>query len=196
MAAPTPVSSLVHSSTLVTAGIFLVIRFFEIFRSQTSFLMYLALFTLLLAGVIANFEWDLKKVIALSTLSQLGFIIISLSLGLVVFGFFHLVSHALFKASLFISSGLFIHSSDRSQEFRNSFRFLKTTPMVSVAIFICLICLCGFPFTGGFFSKDFILDGGGFSFFLFVFFILGILLTVRYRIRFAFYLIAGVSLSR
>jgi len=141
--------------------------------------------TLILAGIIAIFEWDLKKIIAFSTLSQLGFIVRAISLGLVVFGFFHLVSHALFKASLFMCSGVFIHRNDNSQEFRNVMNFLFVSPIIASCIVICLICLSGFPFSTGFFSKEFLLDGSLTSFVRFIFFLGGVVLTIAYRVRFS-----------
>jgi len=170
IAAPTPVSSLVHSSTLVTAGVYLLIRFIDLFKIFGVVMFVCSLITLILAGLMAIFEWDIKKIIAFSTLRQLGFIVRCISIGLSLFGFFHLISHALFKASLFICSGLFIHRTDNNQEFRNSFNFLFITPLVSSCVIICLICLAGFPFSTGFFSKDFILDGSLFSFYSFIFF--------------------------
>jgi NADH-quinone oxidoreductase subunit L len=85
----------------------------------------IAVITTLIAGIIANIEWDLKKTIAYSTLSQLGFIRVSLSLGLIFFCFFHLICHAFFKASLFLSSGVLIHNIDSRQDFRNSERVIK-----------------------------------------------------------------------
>jgi NADH:ubiquinone oxidoreductase subunit 5 (subunit L)/multisubunit Na+/H+ antiporter MnhA subunit len=108
--------------------------------------------------------------IALSTLSQLGFIIFTFSIGLVFFSFFHLLAHALFKASLFMSSGVVIHRGDNSQEFRNIISIGQIKPLVSVAVIVCLFCLCGVPFSSGFFSKDLILDGSVFSGVLFFFF--------------------------
>jgi len=158
IAAPTPVSSLVHSSTLVTAGVFLIIRFNTVISSMFWLLLTLSLCTILIAGVVANFEWDIKKIIAFSTLRQLGFIVFSISLGLFFFCFFHLLCHALFKASLFMSSGVIIHRSDRSQEFRSGFKFSKISPIVRRRVLISVFCLCGFPFLSGFFSKDYILD--------------------------------------
>jgi NADH-ubiquinone oxidoreductase chain 5 len=118
-----------------------------------------------MAGLIAVFEWDMKKLIAFSTLSQLGFIVFSLGRGLFFFCFFHLVCHALFKASLFIVSGVLIHNEDRNQDFRNINMFAKITPFLSSRVVVCLLCLCGFPFLSGFFSKDLILDGSSMNFF-------------------------------
>jgi NADH-ubiquinone oxidoreductase chain 5 len=185
MAAPTPVSSLVHSSTLVTAGVFLLIRFNRVILSSSIYLLVLRGITLLIAGIMANFEWDLKKLIALSTLRQLGFIVFSYSIGLVFFSFFHLMRHALFKASLFMRSGVIIHSIDNRQEFRNSGLFTQVKPLLSMAVVVCLLCLCGFPFTSGFYSKDLILDGGAVSFFFLFFFFFSVFLTIRYSLRFS-----------
>lgn len=187
MAAPTPVSSLVHSSTLVTAGIFLLIRFKSVLTGVTIFLTLFGVITLLLAGVMANYEWDLKKLIAFSTLSQLGFMVTSYSMGLVLLRFFHLITHALFKASLFMSAGAVIHRGDNSQEFRNTFNFLFTKPLISRAVLVCLFCLRGVPFTRGFFSKDLILDGSFISFAVYMFFLVGVGLTIAYSFRFFLY---------
>jgi NADH-ubiquinone oxidoreductase chain 5 len=103
MAAPTPVSALVHSSTLVTAGVYLLIRFSPSFNYWLNIILLLVSgLTIFMAGLRANFEFDLKKIIALSTLSQLGLITINTSTGLSGLAFFHLLTHALFKALLFI----------------------------------------------------------------------------------------------
>jgi len=119
MAAPTPVSSLVHSSTLVTAGVYLLIRIRNIYELRY-FLFFVSLLTIFISGVRALFESDIKKIIALSTLRQLGVMMISLSFGLVEIAFFHLLSHALFKSLLFLSAGLVIHGSFDEQDLRCS----------------------------------------------------------------------------
>ena len=117
MAAPTPVSALVHSSTLVTAGVYILIRLSMIV--QFNYLLFVvALSTLFISGVGANFEIDLKKIIDLSTLSQLGLIMISLSFGFRDLAFFHLISHALFKSLLFLCAGVFIHRLGDWQDVR------------------------------------------------------------------------------
>ena len=121
MAAPTPVSALVHSSTLVTAGVFLTIRFYPFLRTITLFnsiLLFMAVSTILIAGLSATTEYDIKKIIALSTLSQLGIIITRLGLGLVHLAYFHIVTHAIFKALLFVCAGSFIHSHNHRQDLR------------------------------------------------------------------------------
>lgn len=196
IAAPTPVSSLVHSSTLVTAGVFLLIRFREVLFKIRNFLIFVSLRTLLLAGVMASSEWDIKKTIAFSTLRQLGFIIFSLSLGMSLYCFFHLLCHALFKASLFIVSGVIIHNLDSRQDFRNLRRFSRITPLVTSRVVVCLLCLCGFPFISGFFSKDLILDGARTEVFVIMCFMLGVFLTTNYSLRFCFYSIKSGILRR
>jgi len=121
MAAPTPVSALVHSSTLVTAGVYLIIRFWEFisrFFFLSNFLQVVSLFTMLLAGVSALFETDLKKIIALSTLRQLRVILFAVSIGMHLLGLFHLYTHALFKALLFLCAGTLIHRFGHAQDLR------------------------------------------------------------------------------
>jgi len=101
MAAPTPISALVHSSTLVTAGVYIIIRFNELLGVNVR-LYYLSSITIFMSGLGANFEIDLRKIIALSTLRQLGVIIMALSLGFIELAYFHLLIHALFKSLLFL----------------------------------------------------------------------------------------------
>ena len=196
IAAPTPVSSLVHSSTLVTAGVFLLVRFNLSITLCFSVLFVLSIITIIIAGFMANFEWDIKKLIAYSTLSQLGFMVVSLSLKLVFFCFFHLLCHALFKASLFIISGVIIHNMDSRQDYRNRINFSSSnTPLLSVGVCVCVLCLCGFPFLTGFFSKDIILDGASLGAFFFFLFFFSVSLTISYSLRFAYYSIkTGFSL--
>lgn len=121
MAAPTPVSSLVHSSTLVTAGVYLIIRFYPSLRAHDyffCFVFYFGVITCLMASFSAIYENDLKKVVALSTLSQLGVMFMALGLGFPMLAFFHLVTHALFKALLFVCAGTIIHSMQNNQDIR------------------------------------------------------------------------------
>lgn len=121
MAAPTPVSALVHSSTLVTAGVFLLIRFFYYLNSFwwfQPFLLFVATITMLMAGVAANLENDLKKIVALSTLRQLGVMMAALGMGAWKLALFHLYTHAIFKALLFLCAGAFIHRLQHRQDLR------------------------------------------------------------------------------
>jgi NADH-ubiquinone oxidoreductase chain 5 len=192
IAAPTPVSALVHSSTLVTAGVYLLIRFNLLFIETflRKFLLLISGLTMFIAGLGANFEFDLKKIIALSTLSQLGLIIRILSLGFFKLAFFHLLTHALFKALLFICAGVVIHNIKNSQDIRDIGRLVFHMPLTLSCLNIANLALCGLPFLSGFYSKDLILervlilDLGMFSTFLF-FFSTG--LTVRYSLRLFYY---------
>ena len=160
MAAPTPVSALVHSSTLVTAGVYLLIRFRPRLggRVAEGGLLVLARLTIFMAGLGANFETDLKKIIALSTLSQLGVIITILSLGWAELAFFHLLAHALFKALLFIRAGSIIHSVGDYQDIRVIGRLVSYMPLRVIMINLANLALCGTPFLAGFYSKDLILE--------------------------------------
>lgn len=160
IAAPTPVSALVHSSTLVTAGVYLLIRFDYILKYSFlySFLLVISVLTIFISGVGALFEYDLKKIIALSTLSQLGLIIRTLCLGITYFAFFHLLTHALFKSLLFICAGYIIHGIKDSQDIRFIGCLIKQSPLLSIYFNISNLSLCGLPFLAGFYSKDLILE--------------------------------------
>ena len=157
MAAPTPVSALVHSSTLVTAGVYLVIRFYEAVESYGVLargLRLMSSLTMVLAGFAAIVESDFKKVIAYSTLSQLGVIILALGLGRPILAFFHLVCHAMFKALIFICAGECIHYHKHMQDLRVIGSLGLSLPVVQVGVFVSSLSLCGFPFLAGFYSKD------------------------------------------
>nr|QXG82940.1 NADH dehydrogenase subunit 5 [Tabanus formosiensis] len=196
MAAPTPVSALVHSSTLVTAGIYLLIRFNALLLDSWTgqLLLLISGLTMFMAGIGANFEFDLKKIIALSTLSQLGLMMSILSMGYPKLAFFHLLTHALFKALLFMCAGAIIHNMGNSQDIRNMGGFTYHMPMTSSCFNVANLALCGMPFLAGFYSKDLILEIVSlsylnmFSFFLY-FFSTG--LTVCYSLRLAYYSMTG-----
>lgn len=140
----------------------------------------------MLAGISALVEIDIKKIIALSTLSNLGIIVSSLSLGLPLLRFFHLITHAIFKASLFICAGYYIDFIIHRQDLRFLGDIIKRFPLISSSFIISNLALCGFPFISGFYSKDLILERIFFfsrSFFSFSFFFIGSFLTIIYRIR-------------
>nr|YP_010444621.1 NADH dehydrogenase subunit 5 [Haplodiplatys aotouensis]UTI38884.1 NADH dehydrogenase subunit 5 [Haplodiplatys aotouensis]UTI38897.1 NADH dehydrogenase subunit 5 [Haplodiplatys aotouensis] len=160
MAAPTPVSSLVHSSTLVTAGVFLLIRFNkELMNSNLSkMLLMTGTLTMFMASMAANFENDLKKIIALSTLSQLGLMMSILAMGYPNLALFHLMTHALFKALLFMCAGHIIYSMMDNQDIRRMGSISKTMPMTISCFMLANLSLCGMPFMAGFYSKDLILE--------------------------------------
>nr|WLS55598.1 NADH dehydrogenase subunit 5 [Meroplius fukuharai] len=196
MAAPTPVSALVHSSTLVTAGVYLLIRF-NVMLVDTwmgQILLLISGLTMFMAGLGANFEFDLKKIIALSTLSQLGLMMSILSMGFYKLAFFHLLTHALFKALLFMCAGAIIHNMNNSQDIRLMGGLSIHMPMTSACFNVSNLALCGMPFLAGFYSKDMILETvllsniNHFAFFLY-FFSTG--LTVCYTFRLIYYSMSG-----
>ena len=161
IAAPTPVSALVHSSTLVTAGVYLIIRFHEqVFGNEVLrwYIMVIRTLTTLMAGISAVCETDLKKIIALSTLSQLGVMMFSLSLGLKDLCVFHLFTHALFKALLFMCAGSIIHRHYHFQDIRKLGVCWYYIPVSTTCLNVANLSLCGFPFLRGFYSKDIILE--------------------------------------
>nr|UPX88324.1 NADH dehydrogenase subunit 5 [Coenosia pumila] len=197
MAAPTPVSALVHSSTLVTAGVYLLIRF-NILLSYSwlgNLLLLISGLTMFMSGLGANYEFDLKKIIALSTLSQLGLMMSILSMGFYKLAFFHLLTHALFKALLFMCAGAIIHNMNNNQDIRLMGGLSMMMPLSAACFNVANLALCGMPFLAGFYSKDLILEMVSlsyinmFSFFLF-FFSTG--LTVCYSFRLLYYMMTGV----
>nr|URX53389.1 NADH dehydrogenase subunit 5 [Incisitermes cf. incisus] len=195
MAAPTPVSALVHSSTLVTAGVYLLIRFSPAFNNWLCvFLLLVSGLTMFMAGLGANFEYDLKSIIALSTLSQLGLMIGAVSVGLVGMAFFHLLTHALFKALLFMCAGVIIHTMSNSQDIRFMGNLSFQMPFTSVCIGVSSLALCGMPFLSGFYSSDLILELVSFSYVnllgFFLFFV-STGLTVCYSFRLFYYVFCG-----
>nr|APX40870.1 NADH dehydrogenase subunit 5 [Phyllotreta foudrasi] len=193
MAAPTPVSSLVHSSTLVTAGVYLIMRFYQIFNQEILMIMlFLASLTMFMAGLGANFEFDLKKIIALSTLSQLGLMMSILALGSVKLAYFHLLAHAIFKALLFMCAGNVIHSLGDCQDIRFMGGLMKHLPLTCTFFNICNWALCGIPFMSGFYSKDLIVEFMSMNIlniYIYVIFYISIGLTVSYSMRLSFYVL-------
>ena len=161
MAAPTPISALVHSSTLVTAGLYLIMRFsYVLYRSYDlmKLLLVLSLFTSFYAGINSIFEKDLKKLIALSTLSHLGFIGIAFSVGLLKLAFFHILTHALFKSLLFITMGDIIINLNHSQDIRYLSSGMLYTPISCLIMYVSILNLLGLPNLSGYFSKDLVLE--------------------------------------
>nr|UEK25945.1 NADH dehydrogenase subunit 5 [Rhithropanopeus harrisii] len=196
MAAPTPVSALVHSSTLVTAGVYLMIRFSSALEGSSvqSGLLIISCLTMFMAGLGANFEYDLKKIIALSTLSQLGVMLSILALGFPKLALFHLLSHALFKALLFMCAGSVIHSVGDYQDIRCMGGLVSYMPLSVSYMTIANLALCGFPFLAGFYSKDLILEVAFMSWINFIALILYVLatsFTVMYTARLIYYSISG-----
>nr|YP_009050408.1 NADH dehydrogenase subunit 5 [Daimio tethys]AIC37403.1 NADH dehydrogenase subunit 5 [Daimio tethys] len=196
MAAPTPVSALVHSSTLVTAGVYLLIRFNSLLINNINtfffkLLLLLSGLTMLMAGISANYEFDLKKIIALSTLSQLGLMMSILSMGLPDLSFFHLLTHAMFKALLFMCAGVIIHLMNDNQDIRMMGGLNLYVPLTSLCMNISNLALCGIPFLAGFYSKDLILEMAMMSnlnMLIFYLYYFSTGLTMFYTIRLLMYL--------
>nr|YP_010460799.1 NADH dehydrogenase subunit 5 [Statilia flavobrunnea]AND97191.1 NADH dehydrogenase subunit 5 [Statilia sp. FY-2016a]UUF67548.1 NADH dehydrogenase subunit 5 [Statilia flavobrunnea] len=195
MAAPTPVSALVHSSTLVTAGVYLLIRFSKAFPNWLlSFLLVISVLTMFMSGLGANFEYDLKKIIALSTLSQLGLMMSILSLGFADLAFFHLLTHALFKALLFMCAGMVIHNVKNFQDIRFMGNLSLFMPLTSACFMVSNFALCGMPFLAGFYSKDMILEVVSMSnlnMFMYFLYFFSTGLTVCYSFRLFYYVLWG-----
>nr|AIW65043.1 NADH dehydrogenase subunit 5 [Notonectidae sp. MT-2014] len=193
MAAPTPVSALVHSSTLVTAGVYLLIRFnYLISMFDCYYLLIISLLTMFMSGLGANFEYDLKKIIALSTLSQLGLMMSILFLGFPLLTFFHLLTHAFFKALLFLCAGLIIHCMSDSQDIRYMGGIINYLPFTCICFCVSNLSLCGIPFLSGFYSKDIMLEMYtmfGSNVVIYLIFFISIGLTVSYSIRLIYYCI-------
>lgn len=193
IAAPTPVSALVHSSTLVTAGVYLLIRFSSILLKISviiNILLLLSVLTIFISGLGAIFEYDLKKIIALSTLSQLGLIIRRLRIGFVELSFFHLLTHALFKSLLFICAGYIIHGIVDSQDIRSIGSLIIISPLLCIYFNIRNLSLCGIPFLAGFYSKDIILELiliGNFNLLIVILYFVATFFTVVYTFRLIYY---------
>lgn len=200
ISAPTPVSSLVHSSTLVTAGVYMFIRFFYLVRVffLRSLLCIISLLTFFSAGLIACVEIDMKKLVAISTLSQLGLMMFSFFLGDFFLTFFHMVSHALFKSLLFLTCGFLIIVAFSSQDMRFIGGKFLIRKRVFFIILLSIMRLIGVFFLRGFFSKDLIVDVVfRVDLFLirFFLFISSCLLSVFYRLKFMYESLLGFQMS-
>jgi NADH-ubiquinone oxidoreductase chain 5 len=161
MEGPTPVSALLHAATMVTAGVFLVIRssiFFEYSDNILNLLCIFGCITALFSGMVATFQYDIKRIIAYSTCSQLGYMFFSCGLSNYFVAFFHLFNHAFFKALLFLSAGALIHSLFDEQDIRKMGLLCKILPFIYISMFIGSLAIVGFPFLSGFYSKDVILE--------------------------------------
>ncbi|HOI29839.1 MAG TPA: NADH-quinone oxidoreductase subunit L [Melioribacteraceae bacterium] len=160
MEGPTPVSALIHAATMVAAGVYLVTRIFVMLTADAMLVIaVIGAFTALVAATIALTQNDIKKVLAYSTVSQLGYMIMSLGVGAYVFAFFHLVTHAFFKACMFLGSGSVIHAMHHEQDIRNMGGLRKKLPLTYATFLISTLAISGIPLTSGFLSKDGILAG-------------------------------------
>ena len=195
MAGPTPVSALIHAATMVTAGIFLVVRsnfLFELAPSTQDIMLYVGLITSLVTAFIAMRQNDIKKVLAYSTVSQLGFIFVALGMGAYTAAIFHVTTHAFFKALLFLGSGSVIHAMSDEQDIRQMGGLKKYIPITNITFLIGTLAISGFPLLSGFFSKDEILAHAmHHSTFIYVLLAFSALLTAIYMFRLYFVVFHG-----
>ena len=198
MEGPTPVSALIHAATMVTAGVYLIVRTHAIFESAphvADLAAGLGTATLLVAGLVALVQVDIKRVIAYSTMSQIGYMFLAVGLGAYANGMFHLMTHAFFKALLFMAAGIVIHALTDEQDIRKMGGLRRLLPRTFIAFAIGAVALVGLPPFAGFFSKDSILadamDRGAFGYVLWVVGLAGTFLTGLYTFRLLFLVFWG-----
>jgi len=161
MEGPTPVSALIHAATMVTAGVFMVARLsplFELAPNAQTFVTLIGATTALFAATVGLVQNDIKRVIAYSTCSQLGYMFVAMGVGAYSIGMFHLFTHAFFKALLFLGSGSVIHAMHHEQDMRKMGGLRQKIPFTYWMMVIGTLALTGFPFTAGYFSKDAIIE--------------------------------------
>jgi NADH-quinone oxidoreductase subunit L len=191
MEGPTPVSALIHAATMVTAGVYLIVRTHVVFEAAPDVQHLAAIIgalTLLVAGLIALVQWDIKRVIAYSTMSQIGYMFLAAGVGAYDFAMFHLMTHAFFKALLFLAAGIVIHRLAGEQDIRKMGGLHRLMPATSWMFLIGTLALMGIPPLSGFWSKDAILasalaTGGALGWFLYVAGLVGAILTGMYALR-------------
>ena len=199
MEGPTPISALIHAATMVTAGIFMVARLSPIYsfaEVTTDFILIIGALTALFIGVIAIFENDIKKVIAYSTISQLGYMVSALGINAYTVSFFHLYTHAFFKALLFLCAGSVIMSLHHNQDITKMGGLRERLPITHFCFLVGTLCIIGFPLTSGFFSKDLILEvmlyeNTDLSFFVYILLLVGAFVTTVYSLRLIFIVFYG-----
>jgi len=198
MEGPTPVSSLIHAATMVTAGVYLIARahpLFDLAPTAADIAAFTGLATLLVAGTIAIAMTDLKRAIAYSTMSQIGYMIMGVSIGAFSAGLFHLMTHAFFKALLFMAAGSIIAAMANRQDIDRMSGFWRAMRFTSLMLVIGGLALAAFPFTSGFFSKDSILDyataRGGVYEWMAIGGYVGAFLTAIYTFRLIFRVLPG-----
>ena len=190
MAGPTPVSALIHAATMVTAGIFLVVRsnfFFELAPATQDVMLYIGLITSIVAAFIAMRQNDIKKVLAYSTVSQLGLLFVALGMGAYTVAIFHVTTHAFFKALLFLGSGSVIHAVSEEQDIRKMGGLKSKIPVTHMTFLIGTLAITGFPLLSGFYSKDEIL-AVAFSqnIGLYILILISVIMTAMYMFRLYF----------
>ena len=195
MEGPTPVSALLHAATMVTAGVYLVTRFSFVFEYSEILLNICLIFgslTALFGSTVALVQVDLKKVVAFSTCSQLGYMFVACGASAYNVAMYHLMTHASFKALLFLGSGAIIHSLNNEQDIRRMGGLINFMPLVFISMLIGFLSLMGFPFLSGFYSKDLILEvafatNKSYGFLAFILCLIGAFFTALYSFRTLFY---------
>ena len=199
MEGPTPISALIHAATMVTAGIFMVARMsplFELSETALVFVMTIGTITALFMGFLGIVQNDIKRVVAYSTLSQLGYMTVALGVSAYSAGIFHLMTHAFFKALLFLGAGSVIIAMHHDQDIRNMGGLRKYMPITWITALIGSLALIGTPFFSGFFSKDTIIEAVHFSQLpgagvVHVAILLGVFITALYSFRMYFLVFHG-----
>ena len=195
MEGPTPVSALIHAATMVAAGVYLMARVYPLLTGEAlAVVAWVGAITALFAACIAVAQNDIKRILAYSTVSQLGYMMLGLGVGGVAVGMFHLITHAFFKALLFLGAGSVIHGCTEEQDIRNMGGLRKSMPITFLTYASGMLALCGFPLFAGFWSKDEILHaahGWGLSRGPFYLGAMGALLTAFYMTRQVYYVFFG-----
>jgi NADH-quinone oxidoreductase subunit L len=194
MEGPTPVSSLLHSATMVTAGVFLIIRssfIFSVSPNISNILSIIGILTGIVAGLIGICQYDIKRIIAYSTCSQLGFMMFTAGLGHYSYAFFHLITHAFFKCLLFLCSGAIIHALGDEQDIRKMGKLASFLPLTYIIMLIGTFALIGFPTLSGYYSKDLLLETTAVlpihGTFIFILALFSAFLTSMYSMRLIYY---------
>ncbi len=201
MEGPTPISALIHAATMVTAGIFMVARLsplYELSSTALSFILIIGAITALFMGLVGIVQNDIKRVVAYSTLSQLGYMTVALGASAYSVAIFHLMTHAFFKALLFLGAGSVIIAMHHKQDMREMGGLGKIMPITAITAWIGSLALIGFPFTSGFFSKDLIIEsvkladrtGAGFATFAVY---AGVVVTALYTFRMLYLTFHGTT---
>ncbi|MFK7792584.1 MAG: NADH-quinone oxidoreductase subunit L [Devosiaceae bacterium] len=201
MEGPTPVSALIHAATMVTAGVFLVARMSPVFEyapAALAFVTFIGGTTAIFAATVGLVQNDIKRVIAYSTCSQLGYMFVALGVGAYSVGIFHLFTHAFFKALLFLGAGSVIHAVSNEQDMRRMGGLWKKIPFTYAMMIIGTIALTGFPYTAGYFSKDAVIEaafagGDGIARYAFWMTVIAAALTSFYSWRLIFLTFHGKS---
>ena len=201
MEGPTPVSALIHAATMVTAGVFMVARLspiFELSDVALSVVIFVGAFTAFFAATVGLVQNDIKRVIAYSTCSQLGYMFVAMGVGAYSVGMFHLFTHAFFKALLFLGAGSVIHAMHHEQDMRKMGGIRKKVPVTYAMMVIGTLALTGFPFTAGYYSKDAVIEtafahGTNLGTFAFATLVIAALFTSFYSWRLIFMTFHGPS---